>query len=57
VLRSPVEIDFPRADLRLQAEVVWSARRGHGRSCVFGAAVKPDPTPAAEWRAFVDRLA
>ena len=57
VLRSPVQIDFPRADLRLSAEVIWSARRANGRSCVFGAAVTPDPAPAAEWRAFVDRLA
>ena len=57
VLRSPVEIDFPRADLTLLAEVVWSARRGNGQACVFGAAVKPDPAPAAEWRAFVDRIA
>lgn len=57
VLRSPVEIDFPRADLTLLAEVVWSARRGNSRACVFGAAVKPDPAPAAEWRAFVDRIA
>lgn len=57
VLRSPVQIDFPRADLRLTAEVIWSARRANGRACVFGAAVAPDPAPAAEWRAFVDRLA
>jgi DNA-binding response OmpR family regulator len=56
VLRSPVQIDFPRADLRLSAEVVWSARRANGRACVFGAAVTPDPAPAAEWRAFVDRI-
>lgn len=57
VLRSPVEIDFPRADLTLLAEVVWSARLGNGQACVFGVAVKPDPAPAAEWRAFVDRIA
>lgn len=56
VLRSPVQIDFPRADLRLSADVIWSARRDRGRACVFGAAVAPDPAPAAEWRAFVDRL-
>jgi hypothetical protein len=57
VLRSPVEIDFPRADLRLHADVIWSARREHGKACVFGASITPDPTPATEWRAFVDRLA
>jgi hypothetical protein len=57
VLRSPVEIDFPRADLRLHADLVWSARLEHGKACVFGASVKADPTPATEWRAFVDRLA
>jgi DNA-binding response OmpR family regulator len=57
VLRSPVEIDFPRADLRLHAEVIWSARREHGKACVFGASITPDPTPATEWRSFVDRLA
>lgn len=55
VLRSPVEIDVPRADLRLQAEIVWS-RRAEGATCVFGAAVTAH-APATEWRAFVDRLA
>jgi len=56
VLRSPVSIDFPRADLTLLAEVIWSARRGQEHACVFGAAVTPEPAPAAEWRAFVDRI-
>ena len=56
VLNPPVEIDFPRADLRLPVEVVWSARRGHGRSSVFGAAVTTYPVTATAWRAFVDRL-
>ena len=56
VLRSPVDLDFPRADLRLSAEVVWSARGVNGDSCVFGASVAIEPSHAAEWRAFVDRL-
>jgi hypothetical protein len=57
VLRSPVEIDFPRGDLRLQVDVVWSARRGHGRSSIFGTVVTAYPVLATEWRAFVDRIA
>lgn len=56
VLQSPIELDFPRADLRVRADVVWSARRANGRSCVFGASLTPDPQPAQEWRAFVDRI-
>jgi DNA-binding response OmpR family regulator len=57
VLRSPVDVDFPRADLHLQVEVVWSVRGDRDGACVFGAALTPDPAPAADWRAFVDRLA
>jgi DNA-binding response OmpR family regulator len=56
VLRSPVELDFPRADLRVSAEVIWSARPVPGRACVFGASVGVPPTDATEWRAFVDRI-
>ena len=56
VLRSPVMIDFPRADLTLQADVVWSARRDDSRTCVFGAAIKDHPGTPTEWRALVDRL-
>ena len=56
VLRSPVELDFPRADLRVSAEVVWSTRPEQGHTCIFGAAVGVPPTDATEWRAFVDRI-
>jgi DNA-binding response OmpR family regulator len=55
VLHSPIELDFPRADVRVHADVVWSARRAHDRA-VFGASVMAEPSRAAEWRAFVDRL-
>lgn len=56
VLRSPVEIDVPRAGVRIQADVIWSARQPETHSCIFGAAVKSQPLPPLEWRAFVDRL-
>ena len=56
VLRSPVDIDFPRSDLRLQVDVVWSARGDRDGVCVFGASLTHDPSPTADWRAFVDRL-
>jgi CheY-like chemotaxis protein len=55
VLRSPVELDVPRADLRVPVAVVWSAR-GQGRASVFGASITAEPAYAAEWRAFVDRV-
>jgi DNA-binding response OmpR family regulator len=56
VLRSPVELDFPRSDLRLSAEVVWSARGSDGVTCVFGASVGTEPSHAEQWRSFVDRV-
>jgi DNA-binding response OmpR family regulator len=57
LIRSPFEIDFPRANLTVRAEVVWSARANDGRNCVFGAAVSHDASPASDWRSFVDRVA
>jgi DNA-binding response OmpR family regulator len=57
LIRSPFEIDFPRANLTVRAEVVWSARASDGRSCIFGAAVSHDASPASDWRSFVDRVA
>jgi hypothetical protein len=56
LVRSPVELDFPRADLRVSAEVIWSARPQQGHTCIFGASVGVPPTDATEWRAFVDRI-
>jgi len=56
VLRSPVQLDFPRADLTLPADVVWSTRRSEDRACVFGASISAEPLSVAAWRAFVDRL-
>ena len=53
---STVELDFPRADLRLNADVVWTERRPQARRAVIGASVTAEPMQAAEWRAFVDRL-
>jgi DNA-binding response OmpR family regulator len=55
--RSPVDIDFPRANLTVRAEVVWSARATDGRTCIVGAAVSHDASPASDWRQFVDRVA
>jgi CheY-like chemotaxis protein len=56
VLRSPVQLDFPRADLSVPAEVVWSARRSEDHACVFGASISAEPGSVAAWREFVDRL-
>jgi DNA-binding response OmpR family regulator len=56
VLRSPVQLDFPRADLCLPAEVVWSTRGSGDRGAVFGASITAEPSRVADWRAFVDRL-
>jgi len=56
VLRSPVQLDFPRADLTLPADVIWSMRRSEDHACVFGASIAAEPTSVAAWRAFVDRV-
>lgn len=56
VLRSPVQLEFPRADLTVPADVVWSTRRSEDHACVFGASIAAEPSGVAAWRQFVDRL-
>lgn len=55
-LRSPMQIDLPRARLRVQADLVWSAGAPDGHSCLCGAALT-NTTPPPRWRDFVDRVA
>jgi DNA-binding response OmpR family regulator len=55
-LPSPVPIDIPASRLRVDAEVVWSARAADGASCLCGVMLTGDRNPAHAWRAFVDRV-
>jgi DNA-binding response OmpR family regulator len=54
-LKSPVRIDIPVSQLRVDAELVWSARARDGASCLCGVALA-DRDPPHAWRAFVDRV-
>ena len=55
-LRSAVRIDIPVSRLRVDAQLVWSARATNGSSCLCGAQLTGDRNPANAWRAFVDRV-
>lgn len=55
-LPSPVPIDIPASRLRVDAELVWSARAADGASCLCGVMLTGDRNPAHAWRAFVDRV-
>ena len=55
-LRSPVQIDIPASRLRVDAELVWSARASDGASCLCGVVLTGDRNHAHAWRAFVDRV-
>ena len=55
-LPSPVPIDIPTSRLRVDAELVWSARAEDGASCLCGLMLTGDRNPAHAWRAFVDRV-
>lgn len=54
-LPSPVPIAIPASRLRVDAELVWSARAPDGASCLCGVMLTED-SPAHAWRAFVDRV-
>jgi len=56
-LPSPVPIDIPASRLRVDAELVWSARAADGASCLCGVMLTGNGNPAHAWRAFVDRVA
>jgi DNA-binding response OmpR family regulator len=55
-LKSPIRIDIPVSKLRLDAELVWSARGVDGASCLCGVSLLGDRDPSHAWRAFVDRV-
>lgn len=55
-LRSNMEIRIPVSQLRLDAELVWSARTDDGASWLCGAALTGDRNRTHAWRAFVDRV-
>ena len=54
-LKSPIRIDIPGSRLRVDAELVWSARAVDGASCLCGVMLL-GRYPAHAWRAFVDRV-
>jgi len=55
-LPSPVPIDIPSSRLKVDAELVWSARAEDGASCLCGVMLTEGRNPAHAWRAFVDRV-
>jgi DNA-binding response OmpR family regulator len=54
-LKTPIRIDIPASSLRVDAELVWSARALDGASCLCGVTLLGDRALAHAWRAFVDR--
>lgn len=56
-LRSLVQVDIPLASLRVNAELVWSARGHDGASCLCGVSILGDGNPVPIWRDFVDSIA
>lgn len=55
-LKSVIHIDIPVSRLRLDAELVWSARGPDGATCLCGVMLAGDRPPPHAWRAFVDRV-
>lgn len=55
-LRSRVRVDIPDASLRVNGELVWSARAADGASCLCGIAILGDRHPVPLWQEFVDAL-
>jgi DNA-binding response OmpR family regulator len=55
-LRSPLQIDIPASRLKVDAELVWSARATDGALCLCGVMLTGDRNPSHAWRAFVDRV-
>ncbi|MBI2221515.1 MAG: PilZ domain-containing protein [Acidobacteria bacterium] len=54
---SPMIIQFAGERLRVEAELVWSARGSDGVSSVCGVALSDASMPDRAWRKFVDRVA
>jgi DNA-binding response OmpR family regulator len=55
-LRSVVQIDIPVSQLRVDAELVWSARGDDGATCLCGVMLTGERNQSHAWRAFVDRV-
>jgi CheY-like chemotaxis protein len=55
-LRTMVQVDIPAAGLRVNGELVWSARANDGATCLCGIAIIGDRHPVPIWREFVDGL-
>jgi DNA-binding response OmpR family regulator len=55
-LRSQVQVDIPLAALRVNAELVWSARGHDGSTCLCGVSILGDQHPVPVWRDFVDNI-
>jgi DNA-binding response OmpR family regulator len=56
-LRANVQIDIPLASLRVNGELVWSARGRDGENCLCGISIIGEQHPVPIWRDFVDNLA
>ena len=56
-LRARVQIDIPLASLRVNGELVWSARGRDGANCLCGISIIGEQHPVPIWREFVDNLA
>ena len=56
-LRTRVQVDIPLAGLRVNGQLVWSARAQDGASCLCGVSIIGDQHPVPIWRDFVDNLA
>jgi DNA-binding response OmpR family regulator len=55
-LRTRVQVDIPLASLRVNGELVWSARARDGATCLCGVSIIGDRHPVPMWRDFVDNL-
>jgi len=56
-LRKMVQVDIPLAALRVNGELVWSARGRSGDTCLCGISIVGEQHPVPIWRDFVDNLA
>jgi CheY-like chemotaxis protein len=55
-LRDQVRVDIPSAGLRVNGQLVWSARGPDGATCLCGIAIVGEHHPVPIWQEFVDGL-
>ena len=55
-LPSRLQVELPTSHLRIDGELVWSARRASDDACVGGIQLSPSPVTADRWRQFVDHV-